>query len=100
MNRLEEIQKRMAAIGTELEQEDSNLDELETEMNELKEERSKIQEKAEKGERNLAALYQEAKDSNKSKPEEELPSQPNSGSGTVGERKPKRDLVGINQGDE
>jgi HK97 family phage major capsid protein len=47
MNRLEEIQKRMAAIGTEIEQEDSNLDELETELNGLKEERSSIVAKAE-----------------------------------------------------
>lgn len=48
MNRLEEIQKRMAAIGTEIEQEDSNLDELETELETLKEERKGIMDKAEK----------------------------------------------------
>lgn len=47
MNRLEEIQKRMAAIGTEIEQEDSNLDELETELESLKEERKGIMAKAE-----------------------------------------------------
>lgn len=47
MNRLEEIQKRMAAIGTEIEQEDSNLDELETELGGLKEERGNIMAKAE-----------------------------------------------------
>lgn len=47
MNRLEEIQKRMAAIGTEIEQEDSNLDELETELGSLKEERKGIMAKAE-----------------------------------------------------
>lgn len=47
MNRLEEIQKRMAAIGSEIEQEDSNLDELETELETLKEERKGIMAKAE-----------------------------------------------------
>lgn len=47
MNRLEEIQKRMSAIGSEIELEDSNLDELETELNGLKEERASIQAKAE-----------------------------------------------------
>lgn len=47
MSRLEEIQKRMAAIGTEIEQEDSNLDELETELGGLKEERGNIMAKAE-----------------------------------------------------
>lgn len=47
MNRLEEIQKRMAAIGAEIELEDSNLDELEVELNALKEERTAIMDKAE-----------------------------------------------------
>jgi hypothetical protein len=62
--------------------------------------RKKIQEEAEKGESRLAQLYREDKDLIKSKPEGELPSQPKSSSRKVGERKPKRDLVGINQGDE
>jgi hypothetical protein len=62
--------------------------------------RKKIQEEAEKGEKDLAELYREAKNSNKSKPEEDLASQPKSRSRKVGERKPTRDLVGINQGDE
>lgn len=62
--------------------------------------RKKILEEAEKGERDLAALYQEDKDFIKSKPEEDLASKPKSRSGSVGDRKPTRDLVGINQGDE
>jgi hypothetical protein len=62
--------------------------------------RKKIKEEAEKGEKDLAELYREAKDSNKSKPEEDLASRPKSRSRKVGERKPTRDLVGINQGDE
>ncbi len=62
--------------------------------------RKKIQEEAEKGEKDLAELYREAKDSNKSKPEEDLASQPKSRSRKVGERKLTRDLVGINQRDE
>lgn len=47
MNRLEEIQKRMAAIGVEIEKEDANLDALEKELNELKEERKALIAKAE-----------------------------------------------------
>lgn len=47
MNRLEEIQKRMVAIGVELEKEDANLDTLEKEMNDLKEERKALVAKAE-----------------------------------------------------
>lgn len=47
MNRLEEIQKRMNAIGNEIELEDANLDELGVELEELKEERKLIMEKAE-----------------------------------------------------
>ncbi len=62
--------------------------------------RKKIQDEAEKGEKDLAELYREDKDFIKSKPEEDLASQPKSRSRKVGERKPKRDLVGINQGDE
>jgi hypothetical protein len=60
--------------------------------------RKKIQEEAKKGEEDLADLYREIEDSNKSKPEEDLASQPKSKIGQVGERKPQRDLVGINQG--
>lgn len=61
--------------------------------------RKKIREEAEKGEKDLAELYREAKDSNKSKPPEELSPQPNSKGRQVGQRKPTRDLVGINPSD-
>ncbi len=61
--------------------------------------RNKIQEEAEKGEKDLAELYRETKDFNKSKPPEELPPQPNSKGRQVGQRKPTRDLVGINPSD-
>jgi hypothetical protein len=62
--------------------------------------RKKIQEEAQKREKDLAELYREAKDSNKSNPPDNLPPQPNSKGRKVGERNPTRDLVGINQGDE
>ena len=62
--------------------------------------RKKIQEEAEKGEKDLAELYREAKDSNKSKPEEDVASKPKPSRRKVGERNVTRDLVGINQGDE
>lgn len=48
MNRLEEIQKRMAAIGTEIEHDDADLNALETELDGLKEERKAIMDNAEK----------------------------------------------------
>lgn len=47
MNRLEEIKKRMAAIGAELEKEDADLDALDKEFNDLKEERKALIAKAE-----------------------------------------------------
>src|SRR5699024_5631168 len=46
--RLEEINKRMAAIGVEIEKEDADLDALNVEVDELKEERQAILDKAEK----------------------------------------------------
>lgn len=48
MNRLKEIEKRMAEIGKEIELEDADLNALETELDGLKEERKGIMEKAEK----------------------------------------------------
>lgn len=48
MNRLKEIETRMAAISTEIEQEGVDLDALETEVANLKEERKQILEQAEK----------------------------------------------------
>lgn len=48
MNRLKEIEARMATIKVELDKEDVDLNALETEINELKEERKVIMDKAEK----------------------------------------------------
>lgn len=48
MNRLKEIELRMAAIKGELDKEDADLNALETEINQLKEERKNIMDKAEK----------------------------------------------------
>ena len=48
MNRLEEIQKRMADIALEIEKEDADLDALTAEVEALKEERKALEEKVEK----------------------------------------------------
>lgn len=48
MNRLKEIEKRMAALVTEIEADGADLDALETEIADLKEERKQIQEQIEK----------------------------------------------------
>lgn len=48
MNRLKEIETRLAAINTELDADDANFEALETELNELTEERKGIMDKVEK----------------------------------------------------
>lgn len=48
MNRLQEIETRLAAINVELDADDANFEALETELNELTEERKGIMEKVEK----------------------------------------------------